>query len=75
MPDLARRVTLDRQPRVVGIHPLAVVFDANHLLAAELDGDGDAPGARVQGVLDQLLHDRGGPLYDFAGRDLIGQFG
>jgi hypothetical protein len=40
--DLARRVPLDRQPRVLRLHPLAVVFDANQLLAAELDGDGDA---------------------------------
>ena len=69
--DLAGRVPLDRQPRVLRLHPLAVVFDANQLLAAELDGDGDAPRAGVERVLDQLLDDRGRPLDDFAGGDLI----
>ena len=44
--DLARGVPLDRQPRVLRLHPIAVVFDANQLLAAELDGDGDPPCAR-----------------------------
>ena len=73
MRDLARRVPLDRQPRVVRLHALAVVFDANQLLAAELDGDADAAGAGVERVLDQLLDDRGGPLDDFAGGDLVGE--
>ena len=36
-PDLAGRVALDREPRVVRLHALAVVFDADLLLAAELD--------------------------------------
>ena len=44
--DLARRVPLDRQPRVLRLHPLAVVFDANQLLAAELDRDRDAASRR-----------------------------
>src|SRR5439155_18044913 len=42
--DLAGRVPFDRQPRIAGLHPFAVVFDANQPLATELDGDGDAAG-------------------------------
>ena len=71
--NLARRMPLDGQPRVLRLHPFAVVFDANQLLAAELDGDGDAPRAGIDGVLDQLLDDRGGPLDDLAGGDLVGK--
>ena len=71
--DLARRVPLDRQPRVLRLHPLAVVLDANQLLAAELDGDRDAPRAGVDRVLDQLLDDRRRPLDDLAGGDLVGE--
>jgi hypothetical protein len=71
--DLARRVPLDRQLRVLGRHPLAVVFDEHKLLAAELDGDADAPCARVDGVLDELLDDRGRSLDDLAGGNLVRQ--
>ena len=56
-----------------GVHPLAVVFDADELLAAELDGDGDAARAGVERVLDQLLDDRGRTLDDLAGGDLVGE--
>ena len=35
----------------------------------------DPPGAGVDGVLDQLLDDRGGPLDDFARGDLVGEVG
>ena len=73
--DLARRMPLDGQPRILRLHPLAIVVDANQLLAAELDGDGDAPRAGVDGVLDQLLDDGGRPLDDFAGGDLVGEIG
>ena len=72
-PDLAGRVTLERQPRILRRHALAIVLDANEPLAAELRGDGDAPGAGVEAVLDQLLDDRGGPLDHLAGSDLVGQ--
>ena len=71
--DLARRMTLDRQPRILRLHALAVVLDADRLLAAELDRDRDAARAGVERVLDQLLDDRGRPLDDFAGRDLVGE--
>ena len=73
--DLARRVPLDRQPRVLRLHPLAVVLDADLLLAAELDVNREAARAGVDRVLDQLLDDRGGPLDDLAGGDLVGEVG
>src|SRR6185369_5760372 len=69
--NLARGVPLDRKPHIFRPHPLAVVFDPNRLLAAELDRDADAPGPGVDRVLDQFLDDRCRPLDDFAGRDLV----
>ena len=72
-PDLARRVALERQPRVVGLHPLAVVFDANQPLAAELGRDGDATGAGVEAVFDELLDDGRGALDHLARGDLVCQ--
>ncbi len=71
--DLARGVTLDRQPRIVRVHPFPVVLDPDLLLAAEFDMDGDAPRAGVDGVLDEFLDDGRGALDDFASRDLVGK--
>ena len=71
--DLAGRVPLEAQPRVVGRHADAVVLDADETLAAVFDGDGDPGGGGVDGVLDQLLDHRGRPLDDFPGGDLVGQ--
>jgi hypothetical protein len=72
--DLAGRVPLDREPRVLRGHPLAIVLDAHEALAAELDRHRDTGGAGVEGVLHELLHDRGGTLDDLAGGNLVGQF-
>ena len=72
-PDLAGRVPLERQSRVLRRHPLAIVLDADEPLAAELGGDGDAPRARVEAVLDQLLDNGGRALDHLSGRDLIRQ--
>jgi hypothetical protein len=68
-------VALDGQPRVLRLHPLAIVFDPHQPLAAQLDADGDAPRARVNRVLDQLLDHGRRPLDDFAGGDLVGEIG
>ncbi len=73
--DLAGGMPLQREARVGGIHPLAVVLDADERLAAHLDRHADARRAGVDGVLDELLHDRRGTLDDFARGDLVGQFG
>ena len=66
-------MALDRQARILGTHPLSVVVDAHLLLAAELDADGDAMRTGVDGVLNQLLHDRRRSFDDLARGDLIGQ--
>jgi hypothetical protein len=71
--DLARGMPLERQPRVVRIHPFPVVFDPDRALAAVLDGDRNPGGAGVEGVFDQLFDHRGGPFDDFAGGDLVGE--
>ena len=69
--DLAGRVPLDRQPRIVRVHSLAVVLDAHLPLAAELDVNRQPPRAGVDRVLDQLLDDRRRPLDDLARRNLV----
>ena len=71
VPDLARRMPFDRQPRIIRLHPFSVVLDADLLLAAELDVNREAPRAGVDRVLDELLDDGGGALDDFAGGNLI----
>ena len=75
MADLAGGVPLDRQPRILRLHPLAIVLDPHLLLAAPFDVDGQAARARVDRVLDQLLDDGGRPLDDFAGGNLVGEIG
>ncbi len=75
MANLAGRMPLDRQPRVLRPHPLPVVLDTQELLAAHLDRDCDAARAGVDRVLDQLLDDGGGALDDLAGGNLVGEVG
>ena len=70
-PDLARRVALDRQPRILRPHPFPIVLDADLFLAAELDVDREAARAGIDRVLDELLDDGRGTLDHFAGRDLV----
>ncbi len=65
-------MTLQRELRVLAIHPRAVVAHANQRLAPVLQLDADRSGAGIEAVLDQLLDDGGRPLDDFARRDLIG---
>ena len=64
-------MTLDRKPRVIGLHPLAVVVHAHLFLAAKLDVYGHPPRAGVNGVLDEFLDHGGGPLDDFACGNLV----
>ncbi len=70
-PDLARRVTLERQARILRAHALAVVLDPHETLPAQLDVDLNAPRAGVDRVFDELLDDRGRPLDYFAGSNLV----
>ena len=66
-------MALERQPGVLGAHAAAVVGDGDPVAPAGADLDAHAPGAGVEGVLDQLLHHGGRPLDDLAGRDLVDQ--
>ena len=68
--DLARRVTGERERRIVGAHAFAVVAHPDQAQAAVLELDDDAARARVERVLDELLHDRRRTLDHLAGRDL-----
>jgi len=70
--NLAGRMTLDREPGVLRIHPFPVVLDADQLLAAEFNRDGQPPRARIDRVFNQLLDDGRRTLDDFARGDLIG---
>ena len=70
-PDLARRVPLDGQPRVLRLHAFAVILDADLFLATELDVNDDALRAGVQRVLDQFLDDTGRSFDDLARGDLV----
>jgi hypothetical protein len=65
-------VALEGEHRVVARHPLAVVRDAQEATAASLHVQLDAPRARVNRVLDQLLGDRGRALDDLARGNLVG---
>ena len=69
--DLARRVPLDGQSRILRLHPFAIVVNSDQFLAAELNDDRQPPRTGIDGVLDQLLDDGGRPLDDFAGGNLI----
>ena len=70
-PDLAGGVAVQTHQQVLADHAAAVVGDADAALAALFDRHRHRAGTRVQRVLDQLLHHRGRPLDDFAGRDLV----
>ena len=62
---------LERRLRVLAGHAVPVVAHADEGPAAALDLDLDAARARVERVLEQLLHDRGRPLHHLARRDLV----
>ena len=64
---------LEREPRVVGVHPAAVVRDREPPDPAPLDLHVDARRPGVEGVLDELLDDRRRPLDDLARGDLVDQ--
>ena len=61
-------MAFDGEPRVLRFHALAIVFNANQPLPAELRRDGDPRGAGVNGVFDQLLDHRRWSLDDLSGR-------
>src|SRR5205085_8746847 len=66
-------MALEREPRILRLHPFPIVFDLDLLLAAELDVNPDASRARVERVLDELLDDGRGAFDDLARRYLVGK--
>ena len=68
--ELAGRMAREGEERILGRHALPVVAHDDPLEAAPDELDLDVARARVEGVLDQLPHHRGGPLDHLAGGDL-----
>ena len=65
-------VTLEGEERIVAIHAVAVVGDADELAAAGFDFDADAIGAGVERVFEQFFDDGGGTIDHLTGSNLIG---
>ena len=65
-------MAFEGQQGVVVGHPLAVIDHADQALAAALDGNLHAAGARIQGVFQKLLDDRRGPLHHLTRGDFVG---
>ena len=68
-------MALESERSVLGRHPAAVVHDGDPRDAAALDLDGDPRRARVESVLDELLHRGRRPLDDLARGDLVDEGG
>ena len=64
-------VPLKGQQRIVAIHSVAVVGDANEFAPAGFHLDADAMGAGIERVLQQFFHHRGWTIDHLAGSDLI----
>ena len=71
---LAGAVAFDGEGDLVGRDAAAVVGDLDERLAALFDGDVNAAGAGVEGVVEELADDGGGALDDLAGGDLAADF-
>ncbi len=65
-------VALKGQQRVVAVHAIAVIGDADQLAAAGFDFNADARGAGVERIFEQLFDHGGGAVNHFAGGDLVG---
>src|SRR5208282_6563025 len=70
--DLRGRVALESEHGIIAHHATPVVGNLDQFFSTSFYVDLDARRTRVQRVLEQLLHHRGGPLHDFAGGDLVG---
>ena len=69
--DLARRVTMKRQGRLVRSHAAAVIGHPDEAPPGLLDVDRHAGGPGVDGVFHQFLHHGRRTFDDFAGRDPV----
>ncbi len=70
--DFAGSVSFEGEERVIAAHAETVVGDIDEGASAVFDGDCNPSGFGVEGVLDQFLHNGGGPLDHLAGGDLVG---
>ena len=68
---LAGGVALEAQPRVFARHAVAVVDHRDRREPAFREQHAHRGGARVDGVLGELLHHAGRPLHHLAGGDLV----
>ena len=68
-------MALKSQRQLLGRDSGAVIDDPDQVPAGAANLDRDAPGARVEGVLDQLLDDRRRPLDHLPGGDRVGDLG
>ncbi len=68
---LRRRVALDRQPQLVGVHAAAVVDHRQMIDPAGVELDRDPRRAGVDRIFDEFLERRRRALDDFAGGDLV----
>lgn len=66
-------MALEAKQGIGAVHSAPVVGYPDQADAALLELDGDPPGPRVDGVLDQFLDHRGGSLDHLPGGDLAGQ--
>ncbi len=70
--DLARGVPVQGQDGILTTHPGSVIAHRNQDLAAVLQLDPHMASTRIECILDQLLHHRGGTLHHLARGDLVG---
>ena len=70
--DLARRMPLQAQQRIIAIHPAAVVHHAEETGSATREFHHDPARSGIDAVFDEFLHHRGGALHDLARRHLTG---
>ena len=65
----------DGQDQVVGVHPAAIIDDADQFTAALFDHHVDPRRAGVDGVFHQFLHDTSGTFDHFASGDFVDEIG
>ena len=64
-------VALNREGQVIRAHADAVIRDADQALATAPESDVDLGGARIDGILDEFLHDAGRAFDHLARRDAV----
>jgi hypothetical protein len=70
--NLAGGVAVECEDCILATHPAAVVADLDSDLSAIFQLHPDMASPRIEGILDQLLDHRSGPLDHLAGGDLVG---